>query len=91
MSKQTVGIVVGRLLSDEDLRRRFARNRLETLAELCLRGFDLTPNESICSAERMLGSGSGKALWWGICGNEYRAKSVQPCNIKRSGERSWVS
>ena len=45
MSEQTVGIVVGRLLSDEDLRRRFARNRLDTLAELCLRGFDLTPNE----------------------------------------------
>jgi hypothetical protein len=40
-----VGIVVDRLLTDEKLRARFARDRVETLAELNLRGFELTPDE----------------------------------------------
>jgi hypothetical protein len=43
MSQQMVGIVINRLLIDEDLRARFARDRIETLAELNLRGFELTP------------------------------------------------
>ena len=45
MSQHTVGVVVDRLLTDEHLRTRFAVDRIEILAELCLRGFDLTPEE----------------------------------------------
>jgi hypothetical protein len=45
MSQQMVGIVIDRLLTEEDLRARFARDRVETLAELNLRGFELTPDE----------------------------------------------
>jgi hypothetical protein len=45
MSQQAVGIVVDRLLSDEDLRIRFALDRMETLAELCLHGVELRPDE----------------------------------------------
>ena len=45
MSQQTVGIVIDKLLSDEDLRIRFVVDRMETLAELCLRGIELRPDE----------------------------------------------
>jgi hypothetical protein len=45
MSQQMVGIVIDRLLTDEDLRCRFAIDRIDTLAELCLQGFDLTSDE----------------------------------------------
>ena len=45
MSRTSVGIVVHKLLTDEDLRIRFALDPMETVAELCLRGFDLTRDE----------------------------------------------
>ena len=45
MSQQTVGMVIDKLLSDEDLRNRFVVDRIETLAELYLRGVDLRPDE----------------------------------------------
>ncbi len=45
MSQQMVGIVVDKLLSDEDLRIRFVVDRIDTLAELCLHGLELTPEE----------------------------------------------
>lgn len=45
MSQRMVGIVVNKLLSEQDLRVRFALDRIETLAELGLRGFELTPEE----------------------------------------------
>ena len=45
MSRSIVGMVIDKLLTDEDLRFRFALDRLETIAELCLRGFDLTRDE----------------------------------------------
>ena len=38
-------MVIDKLLTDENLRIRFALDRLETVAELCLRGFDLTRDE----------------------------------------------
>jgi hypothetical protein len=40
-----VGEVMTRLLTDEELRRRFAEDRFDTIAELLLRGFTLTPTE----------------------------------------------
>ena len=45
MSRAGVGMVVARLLTDEDLRIRFALDPVETVAELFLRGFDLTRDE----------------------------------------------
>ena len=45
MSQASVGMVIDTLLTDENLRIRFALDRLETVAELCLRGFDLTRDE----------------------------------------------
>jgi hypothetical protein len=40
-----VETVIDRLLTDADIRARFALDRLEALAELNLRGFELTPGE----------------------------------------------
>jgi hypothetical protein len=45
MSQRTVGIIIDRLLNDEHLRIQFALDRVEALAELSVRGFELTPNE----------------------------------------------
>jgi hypothetical protein len=45
MSQQMVGIVMNRLLTDEDLRFRFTVEPVETLADLHARGYELTPDE----------------------------------------------
>ena len=45
MSRAGVGMVIEKLLTDEGLRIRFALDRMETIAELCLRGFELTRDE----------------------------------------------
>ena len=45
MSRANVGMVIDELLTDENLRIRFVLDRVETVAELCLRGFDLTRDE----------------------------------------------
>jgi hypothetical protein len=45
MSQQMVGLVINRLLTDEELRIRFAMEPVETLADMHLRGFELTPDE----------------------------------------------
>ena len=45
MSRAGVGVVVEKLLTDESLRIRFALDRMETVVELLLQGFDLTRNE----------------------------------------------
>ena len=45
MSQANVGLVVDKLLTDENLRLRFVLDPMETIVELCLRGFDLTRDE----------------------------------------------
>ena len=45
MSQQTVGLVINRLITDEDLRIRFIVEPMETMADLHARGFELTPEE----------------------------------------------
>ena len=45
MSRVAVGMVIEKLLTDENLRIRFALDRMETVAELFLRGFDLSQDE----------------------------------------------
>jgi hypothetical protein len=64
MSQQMVGVVVERLLSDKNLRVRFALDQIETLAALSLRGFELTPDEMdmfIRTDVRVWFGGSGAA------------------------------
>jgi hypothetical protein len=38
-------MIIEKLLTDEDLRARFASNRIDTMVDLCSRGFDLTDDE----------------------------------------------
>jgi hypothetical protein len=45
MSRAGVGLVVEELLTDEDLRVRFALDPMDTIAGLFLSGFDLTRDE----------------------------------------------
>ncbi len=40
-----MGKVIDTLLTDENLRTRFALDRIETVAELCMRGAELTRDE----------------------------------------------
>ncbi len=45
MSQKTVQLVIGRLLTDEELRRRFVERSRETLGELRAAGYELTDDE----------------------------------------------
>ena len=45
MSQKTVQLVIGRLLTDEELRARFVERPLDTLGELRDQGFELTRDE----------------------------------------------
>ena len=45
MSRPGVGMVVEKLVTVRDVRIRFALDRMETIAELCLRGLELTRDE----------------------------------------------
>jgi hypothetical protein len=45
MSQRNVQLVIGRLITDEELRLRFLRAPSETLVELSERGWDLTRAE----------------------------------------------
>ena len=45
MSQKTVQLVIGRLLTDEDLRLRFVERSLETLRELREQGYEMTADE----------------------------------------------
>lgn len=45
MSQKTVQLMIGRLLTDEDLRLRFVERPHETLAALREQGFELTNDE----------------------------------------------
>jgi hypothetical protein len=45
MSRTSIGMVIDKLLTDENLRVRFALDPIETVAELFLRGFHLTRDE----------------------------------------------
>jgi len=45
MSRAGVGMVIEKLVTDENLRIRFAVDRIDTVAEIFLRGFDLSQDE----------------------------------------------
>ena len=56
MSQAHVGMVIETLLTDENLRIRFALERIETIADLCVRGVELTRDEIVlfCQADPVL-------------------------------------
>ena len=56
MSQTGIGKVIDTLITDENLRTRFALDRIETIAELCLRGAELTCDEIelLCRADARL-------------------------------------
>jgi hypothetical protein len=45
MSQKTVRLVIGWLLTDEDLRKQFVERPLETLVQLREQGFEMTDDE----------------------------------------------
>jgi hypothetical protein len=45
MSQKTVQLLIGRIVTDEELRLRFVRQPLETLTDLREQGFELTAIE----------------------------------------------
>ena len=45
MSRPGVGMVIETLVTVESVRIRFALDPMETIADLCLRGFELTHDE----------------------------------------------
>jgi hypothetical protein len=45
MSQKTVQLIIGRLLTDEDLRACFVERPRDTLSELRQQGFDLSDDE----------------------------------------------
>jgi hypothetical protein len=45
MSQVGIGMVIDTLLTEEQLRIRFAVDRISTVTELFQRGFDLSPDE----------------------------------------------
>jgi hypothetical protein len=59
MSQENVENVINRLLTDEELRTRFALDRIYTLAEFHVRGLALTPDEMDVFVQ------SNVRLWFG--------------------------
>jgi len=45
MSQKHVELLIGRLLTDDDLRDEFTRSPFETLADYCQQGWDLSRGE----------------------------------------------
>ena len=45
MSRPSVGMVFEKVVAVQSVRIRFALDPMETIAELCLRGFELTRDE----------------------------------------------
>ena len=58
MSRMGVATVIDKLLTDENLRIQFALDRIETVAELCLEGAELTRDEVdlFCRTDARCGS-----------------------------------
>ena len=90
MSQTGVGMVVPKLLTDERLRIRFALDRMETIAELCLGGFELTRDEFGFFTGRMLVSGSlaTKSTANG-CSEDDRCRAV--CHVWRDQENEVMA
>jgi spore germination protein YaaH len=73
MSQKTVQLLIGQLLTDEELRLRFVRQPLETLTALRDRGFELTNGEieALVHTDRKLWDATAKRIH----------SRLQRCNI----------
>jgi hypothetical protein len=74
MSQKTVQLLIGQIITDEEMRLRFVRQPLETLTELREHGFDLTTSEIEALVE------TDRQLW-----NSTAARihpRLQRCNIR---------
>jgi hypothetical protein len=76
VSQRTVQLVIGRLVTDEDLRLQFIERPRETLSELHEQGFDLTADEIDALLE------SDRQLW------RLMARRLHP-RLQRSSPRSF--
>ena len=76
MSQRTVQLVIGRLLTDEELRVQFLRDPLETLTAFRDKGFELTEAEVGALIQ------TDRKLW------EYGADRIHPrlqrCSLRTS-------
>jgi hypothetical protein len=83
MSQRNVELVIGRLVTDEELRTRFARAPLETLQSLSERGFELSSGEIAALVDTDIG------LWGRVAAR--LPSRLQRCPLRsesESGERS---
>jgi hypothetical protein len=78
MSQRNVQFVIGRLLTDEELRERFLRAPEETLEELSNLGWELTPSERMALME------TNPRLWSAVAGK--LPSRLQRCSL-RTAER----
>ena len=78
MSQKTTQLVIGWLLTDEDLRLRFTERPLETLQELQLKGYELTDDE-IDALVR-----SDPEVWPALARRIH--PRLQRCNLRARGE-----
>ena len=81
MSQAHVGTVIKALLTDENLRIRFAFERLEVIADLCVRGVELTGDEIdlFCQTDAR--------LWF--LGDEVRSEWRQSTDSRRAVCDEW--
>jgi hypothetical protein len=74
MSQRNVEILIGRLLTDEDLRRRFTRDPAVTLEEFCRQGWEL----SRCEIDALL---SPDASIWSEMARRIPSR-LQRCSLR---------
>jgi hypothetical protein len=73
MSQRTVELIIGRLLTDEDLRRRFCDDSFRTLAGLCDQGHELSRSE----IDALMSTDA--AVW--LSAAEHIHPSLQRCHL----------
>jgi hypothetical protein len=79
MGQKTVQLIIGRILTDEELRARFVAQPDSTLAWLRDKGYDLTDSEmdAIARTDRRL---------WGA-GSKWLDMRLQRCHLTAAGSR----
>lgn len=78
MSQRHVQLLIGRLLTDDELRARFVRAPFETLEELCEQGLDLTPGEIDALVQTDVN------LWTSVAAR--LPSRLQRCSLRSEGE-----
>jgi hypothetical protein len=78
MAQKTVQFIIGRILTDEELREEFLAAPTETLTSLREAGFDLTPAE-IDALSR-----TNRRLW--VSGAEWIDSRLQRCVLHSHGK-----